>query len=425
MEMKKRWVVFVVCGIMVQVTVGGTSGDGEYDDLMATFCRGKLTEVIDNIQEKKESGSGTSNRFLRLLARATGERYLRYYHLGQLDGKSMSSVERTKLNQLARSCTESYELAVLGSSRNYDKACLAAQWWTLYMHPRFNADSKIIRRHTIAGLQKRQRLQRKINCQAAQFKSAFCALLHEAKSTQKWSLHNKEALCDMADKIFREFAIIDIPSDVFEVLLSDLPFFVCTFMPAIDPSKKAEIAQNTLSWYIWNALTVTLPDTIERQFIEKQVHEWAEGIEHNIHSLTVHPHFETAGSEYAKRFLKCYEQAKNNRFVPYFKRVLLDYQMQRSERTWASTYKDILSGWKRNLTEIESLPTKQEKDKEYIQQHKAHAWLIYAFRFDRFAQHCFPTRLTDLPGKTNSMAEGELNENLFWVFVVTKVEPRP
>jgi len=426
--------IFVLLGLFLGQTSADTTLEGFTDEkhnaLVRSFCEGKLDDVIVAIEKEMESNSSLPVSLLEFRARAYKEKFLEYdrevRNKSVRQSRGKTSEEKAILEKLANEYTIVCEETFVELPTKYRKSRLSAQWWTTYnipAFPRSKVDSQVLRQGLIENLKSPDpKLRKKVDKRTKLFKTTFRKLLNVAATTKDWSLERKTAFSDSAENLFRGYAVIvDVPDERFEDILEDMPYFVFRYMPSLDPMVQPETTENTLDWYIWVALMSPSPGDIERKYIENQVREWSKGIENDINELTKYPNVETIGLEYAQKFMHCYEAAKENRFIPYFKHILLDNRMEYSEDIWKTQMEQLTKSWKRNLAEIDVLPTKQEKLAAYKQERKDFAYFIYSFRFASFVRNNYPSKYLQLPGKFIQLMPARLNDNWFWVFEVEKV----
>jgi len=431
--MKMCW-IFVILGLFLGQTSADTTLEGFTDEknkaLVRSFCEGKLDDVIVAIEKEMESNSALPVSLLEFRARAYKEKFLEYdrevrnKRVRQSRGKT--SEEKAILEKLANDYTIVCEEVFVKLPTKYGKSRLSAQWWTTYnipVFPRSKVDSQVLRQGLIENLKSPDpKLRKKVDKQTKLFKATFGKLVSMADTSKDWGYERKTRLLDAAENLFRRYAVIvDVPDERFEDILEDMPYFVFRYMPSLDPIAQPETTENTLDWYIWVALMSPSPGDIERKYIENQVREWAKGIENDINELTKYPNVKTIGLEYAQKFMHCYETAKENRFIPYFKGILLDNHLEYSEDIWKMQMEQLTESWKRNLADIEALRTKQEKLAAYKQERKDIAYFIYSFRFASFVRNNYPSKYLQLPSKFIQLMPARLNDNWFWVFELGKV----
>lgn len=428
--MKMCW-IFVILGLFLGQTSADTTLEGFTDEknkaLVRSFCEGKLDDVIAAIEKEMESNSALPVSLLEFRARAYKEKILEYdreIRNKRVQSRNETSEEKAILEKLANDYTIVCEEVFVKLPTKYEKSRLSAQWWTTYnipVFPRSKVDSQVLRQ----GLNLKSpdpKLRKKVDKQTKLFKATFGKLVSMADTSKDWGYERKTRLLDAVENLFRRYAlIVDVPDERFEDILEDMPYFVFRYMPSLDPIARPERTENTLDWYIWVALMSPSPGVIERKYIENQVREWAKGIENDINELTKYPNVETIGLEYAQKFMHCYEAAKENGFIPYFKHILLDNHLEYSEDIWKNAIKQLTKSWKRNLARIDAKANKQEKLAAYKQERKVFAYFIYSFRFSSFVRNNHPGRYQQLPGKFIHIAPARLNDNWFWRFEVDKV----
>ena len=385
-------------------------------------------QTIDNSLQDET----VSFELLHLKARASAANFLQKDIELQLQtDRSLTTENEIQLRQLAKACTMAYEDVFQIAKTKYIKACLTAEWWSLYLNPRYTADSKIMRQASPKMLiLDGNDIEKKVSKQALVFKEYFRSLLDISEKTKNWSDESKTIFSLLMSKEYSELGVIDIPDDVFNDILNDMQFFVCYYMPNIDIIEKEDSMRNTMRWYLWRAMTYIPTDDIEKQFVEKQVKDWSEEIAKAIDKTLGNSQVLFKSSEYKDRFIQCYMDAKDNRFIPYFKHVLFEQDYNKSKNELKMIIDQFSSNWQNTLgrfnnkSEVINQDILKERKEQIDKTQLNYATNMYSLMFKAFTLNCRPALYGKIPNEQIQLSSASMNNNWFWVFTVnTVVQP--
>jgi len=421
--LKRNMILLVVCVLLSGNLAIATTQNNP--SLLSLFYKGSISEVVNSIDELANDET-ISYELLHLKARAAAIQFLQTDIELQLETNGrLTDENKSQLKQLAEACTKSFEQAFSKAPSDYQKICLTSEWWSMHVQSRYFADSEIMRQGIQQNMvSRRDGLEEKILAQTTSFKNKFRSILDEASVTQNWPNEHKDMFADLMSSEFSELAAIDIPDDVFKKTLNDMPFFVCHFMPNIDVLEKAEVIQNTMRWYLWKAITCTPTENAEKQIVEKQAKEFAKEITNKIDNLIVTEENPFNAAEYGEKFIKCYENSKDNRFVPYFKNILFEQDYNRNKAQLEKQFNQLKESWNVSLKLIHDELKDAEPEvikKRIAKEQDIFATIIYNHMFNIYTLNTQPAFSGHIPGEFVQLSTSTMNDEWYRIFTVNKV----
>jgi len=328
-----------------------------------------------------------------------------------------------KYNELSKACTKAHEDAFSRAPNIYKKACVTAQFWQFFSHHGYKADSKILRQATIENLQLNKNIfHKKSKKQTSLFRERWRGCLEIVKVYDSWSNKKKDIYAKLAGDEFEEFAVVNIPDEIFNRILHDLPDFLYYLLPPMEKRSPTD-RRNTTRWYLWNAITLIPPGKIEKHFIEKQIRQRADEIKKIINDIFTYRSLDPNGMKYKKLFLKHYELAKDNRFFPYFKRIVLKTELKNFCSIKQSTIESYANSWKDDIKWIkERFSNRQRIYKQLKQEQETYAKHIYSWGFCDLVHGLSPVKGRCIPGDNVKSSSGDMNKHGFWYFTINKLE---
>jgi hypothetical protein len=216
---------------------------------------------------------------------------------------------------------------------------------------------------------------------------------------------------------------IEIPEEVVEELLQDLPEFIDYYMYFVDRVDDGDALRHSMRWYLWNAVTCAKPVPLERRYIDLQISEVMAKLEARLDVFSVHPKCTTDPNEFVTRFVETYQILKDNRFVPYFKRVMFDYELERFHQQVKVLCDQNQHGYTSSIDNLDATPQQYIGNDDYRLQFAGYAKLTYAWYFKCYCLSYRPVMYGFIPGETITLSEAYLNDRWIWAYMVMKACP--
>lgn len=255
---------------------------------------------------------------------------------------------REQLKEIARVCTDHYEAAVSQAPDQYIRTRIACGWLSMIGHYRgnFGVDSALLRRQfPTHPAFKCTASPESIHAQAERFRAATRAAMESGEQGQLFDEESRERIVDAYAKQFEEYARIGIPDCVVDRIVKDVAFFFDRGLPigrikALDMTRLEELAP-MFKWYLWRAILCDMPDEVEQEQIQVQVARIAKCCRDALADPNLPEELLRSVDASMEKFRRQHVELRDNRFVPYFKRVLSGNRFDKSVALLVDGCKDM------------------------------------------------------------------------------------
>ncbi|MBN2132170.1 MAG: hypothetical protein JW741_21905, partial [Sedimentisphaerales bacterium] len=181
----------------------------------------------------------------------------------------------------------------------------------------------------------------------------------------------------------------------------------------------------TMRWCLWNALTRSLPDDVERAAIDEQVRAFGGAIRTEIDGALAYADLKPLGAEYEAKWLRSYHRLKDNRWIPYYKRVIPGYRLDYMMASFTASASEMRVRVPRVAAAAHRrAKSPEEKAREIEESRSGYAFALYVAAWTEFARWDGPIYLP-VPGAMIGGATATLNDYGVYGFAVDDLIPLP
>jgi hypothetical protein len=377
-----------------------------------------------------DAPGATASELVRLQARAAGTAFFEYDWKRKRDnekrgGSAWAAEEQaTRLRAMARQCTLLYEHAVGAAPTTCEKTRIAAEWMALNVYPSFEADSQTLRGVLPAGDSLPPGDREAQSRQIVQFRNAVEKALDRGTQGALLTPEAKKDIVRLFPLEFEQFAGIGIPDAIADGVVADLDAFLDVCLP-LQYIEDAPVFGRTMRWYLWNALTRSLPDEVERAAIDEQVTAFGNVIRTEIDRALAHADLEPLGAEYEARWLRSYQRLKDNRWIPYYKRAIPGYRLDWMIAKLKARASETGAQFPQEAARPDPLAkSPEERTREIEKARSGYAFALYIAAWTEFARWDGPIWLP-VPDGIIRGTTGTLNDYGVYGFAVDDLIPLP
>ncbi len=438
----------ILAVLLVRTCTGGAGGAQDvstepYVTIQKSIAAGQHGTAVSGVHDQHQmvslttdvgGGSGTPGlaafELARLQARAAGTAFFEYNWMRKLAnekrGASAWATEEqaTKLRTMARQCTRLYERALSAAPTAFEKTRIAAEWMALNVSPSFEADSQALRGVLPADDSLPPADREAQSRQTVQFRDAVEKALHRGTQGAQLTPEARKDIVRLFPLEFEQFAGIGIPDAVVDDVVADLDAFLDVCLP-LQYIEDAPVFGRTMRWYLWNALTRSLPDEIERAAIDEQVKAFGGVIRTEIDRALAHADLKPLGAEYEARWLRSYHRLKDNRWIPYYKRAIPGYRLDWMTANLKTRASEIGGKFPQEAARPDPwAKSSEERAREIEKARSGYAFALYIAAWTEFARWDGPIYLP-VPDAMIWGTTGTLNDYDVYGFAVDDFVPLP
>ncbi|MBN2131824.1 MAG: hypothetical protein JW741_20150, partial [Sedimentisphaerales bacterium] len=185
----------------------------------------------------------------------------------------------------------------------------------LNVYPYFEADSQMLRGVLPTGDSLRPADGEARSRQIVRFRNAVEEALNRGTQGAQLTPETRKTIVRQFSLEFEQFAGIGIPDAVADDVIADLDVFLDICLP-LRYIEDLKVFGWTMRWCLWNALTRSLPDEVERAAIDEQVRAFGGAIRTEIDGALAYADLKPLGAEYEAKWLRSYHRLKDNRWIP-------------------------------------------------------------------------------------------------------------
>lgn len=367
---------------------------------------------------------------VHLQARATGTAFFEYDWMRKRNNEkrggsaSATREQAAQLRTMARRCTRLYEHALSTAPTAFEKAGIAAEWMALNVYPLFEADSQVLRAVLPTGDSFRPADGEARSRQIVQFRNAVEEALNRGTQGAQLTPEVRKDIVRLFPLEFEQFAGIAIPDAVADDVIADLDAFLDICLP-LRYVEDATVFGQTMRWYLWNALTRSLPDEVERAAIDEQVRAFGSAIRTEIDRALAHADLKALGAEYEAKWLRSYHRLKDNRWIPYYKRAIPGYRLDWMTANLRASASETRVKFPREAARPDPwAKSPEEKTRAIEKAHSGYAFALYVIAWKEFARWDGPIYLP-LPDAMIGGSTATLNDYGVYGFAVDDLIPLP
>ncbi|MBN1973002.1 MAG: hypothetical protein JW787_05145 [Sedimentisphaerales bacterium] len=301
--------------------------DGNFED----------AEIALDLRDSNGEYIFSGYRFAQLRAQCASAVFTQYSRGANPLGRP-SEEQGTELRRLAQNTTKAYEEAFSLAPSDFEKACVYARWHELNCMSRYEADSLLLRSGSpLEHLN--EPISEKLEQQLSILRETVSGSIESVAIDGKpLASEEMKAFVDVMVDEYKVIGRIDVPNDVFNEIIDDIPEFL---EKAIHQNilKEPEKYHASVQYHLWYALTGSRPDAIDNEYIDNQV---------EIIDKYIHEKFGAGLPEYEEQasnnFLELIKIERKNRLIPRFKQPVLPYQ-------WSQPYNKYQKSIHDNIVE--------------------------------------------------------------------------
>jgi hypothetical protein len=257
-----------------------------------------------------------------------------------------------------------------------------------------------------------------MEAQANRFRNVVEEAFEEGKQGKIFAQQTRDDIARYMVAEFRIYSKIGIPENVFNEIIRDIPYFFDEGLPMQLFKKMSRIseARDTFKWYLWQAIITDLADDAERSEIERQIEYLNNVITNSMKELDIPTEYRSHFDTFITQWKSMYHRFRDNRFAPYFKRVLPEYRFKVVCTQVKEAFARNRREFDEDLAQLAWLPQDNEKEDKMPDICKEVGFATLVDIFSHYTLYDRPIYIP-LPDKTFYQDKGTLNKYSVYTFI--------